>query len=516
MNNKSDQIELDNSLKLIVKSSFIVFIGLIISKILTYTYKIIVARYYGPEVYGLFSLALMILSLFVCFFSFGLPEGILRYAAFYRGKSETNKVKYILRFSLIVLFFSGILSTIILFISSDFISLNIFHNSDLIIYLKWFSFFILLSIFLNFFLALIRAYEKISSYSFIINILQPALSLIILILLIFIGFNSQAIILSCVSAILIALLISFTICNHSIFKSFGKQSLNKTSKKEVISSLISYSWPLTFLMIISNLFVWTDSFMIGYFKGVLDVGFYNVSITFVNLFNLAPLILMSLFYPLVVKEFSRKRLVLIRDLSKQITKWICIINLPILILFILFPGAIINVFFGPEFLIAENSLRILSIGSFFFFLFIISNDLLSMKGKSKILLINIISLAIFNFLFNLLLIPKYGINGAAFSTAVSLSLLGIILTLEVRHFLSIILIKRKILRVLLVSLIPTLILTYFKSFFPKSLVSLILQGVFFILIYLLLILLTGCLDENDFMILNLIKGKISKINPYNS
>ena len=63
-------VEIDRGLKLIVKSSMIVFIGLFLSKLLTYIYKIIIARYYGPEVYGIFSLAFMIVTLFVAFSSF--------------------------------------------------------------------------------------------------------------------------------------------------------------------------------------------------------------------------------------------------------------------------------------------------------------------------------------------------------------------------------------------------------------------------------------------------------------
>ena len=65
--NKSDKENKDISshLKVIAKTSLIVFVGLLVSKILTYLYRIIIARYFGPEIYGLFSLALTIVSLFI-------------------------------------------------------------------------------------------------------------------------------------------------------------------------------------------------------------------------------------------------------------------------------------------------------------------------------------------------------------------------------------------------------------------------------------------------------------------
>ena len=52
--------EFDSNLKLIAKSSVIVFAGIFLSKIFTYLYRIIIAREFGPEAYGLFSLALVI------------------------------------------------------------------------------------------------------------------------------------------------------------------------------------------------------------------------------------------------------------------------------------------------------------------------------------------------------------------------------------------------------------------------------------------------------------------------
>jgi len=508
MNAISHERELEGNLKLIVKASLIVFLGLILSKIFTYTYKIIIARYFGPEIYGIFSLATMILGLFVVLSSFGLSDGLLRFIPLYRGKSEINKVRYILKFSLIVLFISGILFGIALFFLSEFISINIFHNPPLIIYLKWFSFLIPVSIFLNIFLSLLRAYEKISTHSLLINILQPALSLLGIILFIFIGLKSNAVIFSYVSSLLIVLLISFLICKYKISNAFGKYFLTSQTKKKVMNTFLSYSWPLIFLVTLSNLFAWTDSFMIGYFLNVAQVGFYNVSIPFSNLFYFIPLILMSLFYPLVVREFSRKKHNLIKNLSQQIIKWIFIINLPVFIIFILFPGAIINIFFGSQFLIAENSLRILSIGAFIFSVLALSKDLISMEGKSKILLIDILITSIFNFFLNFILIPKFGINGAAISTSFSSIILGIILTIQSKNYLTFNQVFKRIWRVVIASIIPISLLIYLKQFFPITLISLILQGIFFILIYLLLVLLMRCLDKNDFIILGLIRKKI--------
>ena len=76
----------NKNLSLLAKSSVIVFGGLFLSKVFTYLYRIIIARYYGPEVYGVFALAVMIVTLFVAFSSMGFGNGLIRFISFYRSK----------------------------------------------------------------------------------------------------------------------------------------------------------------------------------------------------------------------------------------------------------------------------------------------------------------------------------------------------------------------------------------------------------------------------------------------
>ena len=90
---KNEQKEIDKDLKLLAKSSIVIFAGIFFAKIFTYLYRIIIARNFGPEVYGLFSLAIMILGFFVAFSSLGLSEGLLRYISFYRGKKQKHNIE---------------------------------------------------------------------------------------------------------------------------------------------------------------------------------------------------------------------------------------------------------------------------------------------------------------------------------------------------------------------------------------------------------------------------------------
>ncbi len=516
MKEKKIQDEFGHGLKLLAKSSIIVFIGIFSSKIFSYLYRIIIARSLGPEVYGLFSLALMILSLFVVISSLGLTEGVLRFIALYRGKKEQDKVNFLFRVSLIIGVISGILFAIILFFSSEFISLKFFHNQSLIIYLKFFSFLIPVSLLTNFYLSVIRAYEEIGWHSFIQNILESSLKTIFLVIFIFFGLKTNAVISSSFLGITGMFLAAYFVCKYKIKISYNNPLKNKIKKRKILLDLFAYSWPLIFLGIIGNLFNWTDSFTIGYFKTVLDVGIYNSAVPIASLLLLPSVIFMQLFFPLITKEYSKKNFKLIKDLSQQVGKWIFLINLPLFLIIMLFPGVIINILFGQEYLIAENALRLLSLGFFSMSISAISTYLLSMMGKSKIILKDTLVFVGINLILNLILVPLYGLTGAAFSTMISYILFSSVLVYQANNELGIIPLRRKMIGIFLSGLISLTIIFILRKFVLINTLGLIMISILFVSIYILLVFLTKSLDSNDFLVLRGIKNHIlRKTSPDN-
>ena len=173
--------KLNFELKLLAKSSVIVFIAMIFSKLASFIYRVVIANYLGSEIYGIFSLSLMIIVFFIYLSSLGLQEGLARYIPFYRGKHQVEKIKYIFQYSLKIVFFTTILTSFLLFFSSDIISVKIFHNLGLSIFLKWFAVFIPIAVFASFFHLPLRAYEKIKWYMFTPYVLQPFSQLIVLV-----------------------------------------------------------------------------------------------------------------------------------------------------------------------------------------------------------------------------------------------------------------------------------------------------------------------------------------------
>ncbi|MFC1685690.1 flippase [Nanoarchaeota archaeon] len=507
------------NLKLLVKTSGIVFLSLVLSKIIGYLYRVIIARYFGPEVYGLFSIALMISGWFIAVAALGLSEGLARFIPIYRAKGKSNKVTYIFNLSLIILTFSSILSGILLFFLSEPLALNVFNNSQLIFYFKVASFIIPATMLTSPFIGALRAYEKISIHSFIANIINPLSKFIIIVLLIFMGVKGGSTILSYLFGMIVVLMVSYFVSKRKIPELFIKSDLNKKEKVKTRKLFFSYSFPLLFSGVILILLYWVDTFAIGFYKSVVEVGIYQAAVPIALLLAIAPELFMQLFFPLISREYSKKRTKVIIETSKQVTKWIFLINITAFSLIILFPGAIINIIFGPAYLAAANALRILAIGAFISAVFIVPTQLIYIIGKSKLVLFNITLAFIMNVILNAILVPmpyvlfienSLGINGAALATLISIIFLNLLFLAQSKYYLKHIFVRRKMINIFLAGIIASAFLVYLRSLFTINLFSLILLFILFLISYGLLVILFKGLDKNDFMILDAINSKLAK------
>jgi len=501
-----DEKEFNSSLKLVAKSSVIVFVALVFSKIFTYVYRIIIARQFGPEVYGLFSLAIMLSGWIIVIAIFGLNEGVLRYTSIFRGKKEVGKIRYIFKRSLKLLFFTGISGGILLFVLSKFIAEGIFGEPNLTIFLMIFSFVIPIHVMLTIFLASLRAYEKIGWRVFLSFVLETGLQVGLIILFIVIGFGIISVPLSYVLSSLVVFILAVIVLRKKVPTIFKKSEIKNGAK--IFGEVLSYSWPLIFATIIWRVFKWTDSFFIGFFRTAAEVGFYNAAVPIAFLLTFSSALFMQMFSPLINKEYSKKNNETVKQLSQQVGKWIFFINLPVFFIIILFPETIMNILFGGEFIVAADALRILAVGMVFASLSDVPIRILYMVGKSKIILFDIAGVAIINFVLNIFLVPRYGINGAAISTSFSFVILGFLFLFQAYKETKILPIRRKNLNILVAAIISLGLLLWIRSLVLINSISLIFLGVFFFVFYTLLVLIFRGFDKNDFMIFKSITGKI--------
>lgn len=496
------------NLKFLVKSSTIMFLSIAFSKIFTYLYRVYIAREFGPEAFGFFSLGLMVLGIAIAITGWGIADGLVRFISYYRGKKSEQKIAFLIRLAFMLLTFTGIFGGIIVYLASPWIAIEIFHNENIISYLRIFSICIPISLVSSIYLAVLRAYEQVSTYSFLFNVFQNFTRVLALFILVTLGVGNAIPISHAIG--ITSMLVGGWIACRKIIPQVKEKGTSEKERIDLKKELFGYSNFVLFTTVVSLSFSWIDSFFIGYYQNATAVGIYSSAFSIAAILTLVHELFMLLFLPMITKEYSQKNYKVIQELSKQVSKWIFIINLPLLILILVYPGVLINLIFGSEYLAGENALRIIAVGIFSLsVLYTVSSNIISMMGVSRLLLINNVIASIVNVALNILLVPRYGITGAAVATSLSMILLSVLSAGQVFVRLKFVPLRRKMISIGLLSLIPLLALIIFRSSLPRvGYFGMAIGGILFFTLYVVLIILSRSLDHNDHMIISTFWRKI--------
>ncbi|RLJ01451.1 MAG: hypothetical protein DRP10_04035, partial [Candidatus Aenigmatarchaeota archaeon] len=140
----------------------------------------------------------------------------------------------------------------------------------------------------------------------------------------------------------------------------------------------------------------------------------------------------SILFPLSSELWAKKRKDQLGKGLGMLYKYALILVFPLALLMFLFPEIILGILFGGEFKAAGGVLRILAIGYLINTLSGVNNTTLSGIGKPKEVSKIMFSGACMNLILNLILIPFYGMEGAAISTTISFLFLFILSTLKIK------------------------------------------------------------------------------------
>jgi O-antigen/teichoic acid export membrane protein len=163
-----------------------------------------------------------------------------------------------------------------------------------------------------------------------------------------------------------------------------------------------------------------DIIMLGYLRDSADVGLYRVAQRGGQLMLFGVMAVDSVINPLAAKAWAQQQQKKLQQVLNKSTLMVLIFTLPLFVLYIVFGQNLINFIFGIEFKEAWLPLVILSCGYLSFVLFGRDGIILSMSNFEQFSAITITVGGVLNIILNLLLIPKYGIYGAAFATALAL------------------------------------------------------------------------------------------------
>jgi len=341
------------------------------------------------------------------------------------------------------------------------------------------------------------------------DIFQNAFRLLILVSLLILGYGIYGAAFAYTFAIIGAPFVAFFYLNK-IFPFWREKSV--FTRKE----LLSFSWPLMFAGMLGLVMGWIDTLMLGYFLTAKDVGIYRASLATARLLVVVPASFSSIFFPLITELYSKGQIEELKDTNYAVTKWIFMIVFPLVLLMILFSKQILYILYGSAYIAGKLSLCILSLGYLVISIFDPTNQIIKTVGKTKLIMSNTGVGAVLNVILNFLLIPAYGINGAAIATTISLLTVRTLTFAEVYAITRIQPVKLNYAKVIFSSFISLTFVYAITKFLKVENVTyiLVLMFMLYIGIYFILLLVSRTFEEGDVVIMKAIETKTGLKSKY--
>ena len=385
---------------------------------ISFVVSIFVVRYLGPKDFGLYSYSLSFFWLFASLSTLGLESITTREIVKHPDKKdEINGTVFYLRIA-------GSICAIVLIGITLLLSGEDTFTTILIMILSGSFLFQSFSVIEYYFRGLVQA--KYNAYALSASVILASVFKIILILL---------------KAPLIYFVIS-VVFEYAVLAIglVGVYQFNKLSifswkySKTIATSLLKDSWPLALSGIVVMIYMRIDQIMIKNMMSIEAVGYYSVAVRLSEAWYFIPVTLCNSIFPAIVNaknvslEFYNNRMQKLYDLLT----WLAIgIAIPVTI----FSDQIIQLLFGSEFSSASPVLTIYIWAGVAVFLGVASSQYLINENLTKLSFNRNLMGMLLNVILNLILIPNYGIIGAAIATVISYSSIILMLSLH-RQFKS--------------------------------------------------------------------------------
>lgn len=383
----------------------------------------LMARFYGPEQFGIFTFAHTLATTLIILADFGLDVLLITEIS----TTQTNKNEIIQKLLSVKLIFV-LLAFVLMIILSQLFPLGQRYFKLIIV----FALYLVFTSLSNFFYGIFRGFEKF--------ILETRVSLIsngILILTIIILLFLRVDILLLGIAFMFSRFLGLVFDIYYLNKLTGKIHLNFDLKS--LDFLRSKVLIFGLHLIFSYLFFQIDTLLLARLSGEYSVGIYQSVMKLILLPLVIPDILINSMMPTLSKLHKESKVEWIK-LGSLMGRVLFVIIIPISLVLFFYSDSIINLIYGAKnYFDAIPVLQIFAITLFIRFLLEPFALMLTTSNRQIVRMYTVIGASILNILLNSYFIPRFLTRGAAFVSLIVNLLVGIVyfssMMKDFRHWL---------------------------------------------------------------------------------
>lgn len=388
----------------IAKNTSYLTVALIIQKIISFAYFILLARYLGLDLLGQYYTALAFTTIFSIFIDLGFANILTREVA----KDQTKGslwLRSVISMKIVLAIITFILALIIAYF---------FYSPSLLILIIISSLSMILDSFTSTFFAVVRGFHNLK-YESVASIIFQFIVFVLGLLLIYFKLPLVAFVGIVVIASSFNFLYSFFIIKFRL-----KLKVAPNWNINVFKEILQLSWPFALYNIFQRLYLYLDSLLLGFLANYNQVGIYQIAFKLIFALQFLPMAFTASLYPAMSSFWQNNRNKLQVTFEKALN-YLLILSIPIIFGVFSLADQIIPLFkVGSE---AIWPLRIAIFALVFMFLNFPVGSLLNACDRQKKNTFNMGLATVFSVTLNLALIPLWQALGASITVLMSNALM---------------------------------------------------------------------------------------------
>ena len=374
------------------------------------------ARLLQPQGYGTFMLALTIFSIFELIARLGIANSAGRYIAEFKEK-QPGQIPHIVRFSLLFNLGAIALTSLVVLVSYEYI-IAILGEPELAPFLIVGTVLLIIGTVETYLIKVLQGFEAIRFIA-ILKMANPISRVVFALGLVVAGFGAIG---AYVGYIISAILTVMLGAGYLVFRLRNVGGGNPPMESGLRRRIAEYAIPLTATNSASILDKRVDTLLVGFFLSPIEVGFYVLSDRVVKFLETPMDALGFTISPMFGSEKAAGNIDQISRIYETTLVNSMLIYIPAAAGVVLVAEPLITLVFGTEYTGAAIILQVLSLFIIFKAITKQTDNGLNYLGRARDRAIYKGITAVLNVILNIILIPIFGVVGAAIATVITYGL----------------------------------------------------------------------------------------------
>ncbi|MCI4321174.1 MAG: oligosaccharide flippase family protein [Thermoplasmata archaeon] len=371
-----------------------------------------VARAYGLDAWGQFSLGLALTGLLSLVALLGLNQAIARSISY---ESDPGERRALIRWGLLITAVAAVVVSTLVYVLAPYLA-SLFGNSQLTIVFRLFSTTIGFQMMAAMIASVFQGFEDSAPNAWFNSVAAPGLFVVFLLGVLYFhwGFYGALIAYTASQGVTLVLLVVYLV--RRLPRYLPAVEHVPARPRSQLWTLSVALWGVASLQFVT---AYVDTLILGAFRSTETVGLYSGAMTLARLLLVGNGALTYIYMPTAARLVALNDRETIRRTFVTATRWTLVITVPMFLLFFCLPTWSLTEVFKGSFAGGALALQILVLGSFFSVTLGPVNACLAGMGYARPLLVVTGIAASANIVLSFGLIPTYGLIGASLAWTVA-------------------------------------------------------------------------------------------------